>query len=377
MRINGWVLTFGLVSIMLLFSVGCRQQTAVTAIAEQETQLSAKAVPSPKDEEIPQEAVPAGGKPSPNISFEKTVYDFGEIGVRQRKQCEFRFKNTGDGLLKIGKIHSSCGCTVPSLSKKEYEPGEKGVLKVMYSASSKPGTIAKRIAVETNDDKNSKVNLKIKAEVIQLVEVTPARLRLSLGKENGGISKILLTSRDGQAFSIKDYIARRGLVDIGIDPNVSDIEFVLEPRFDMSKLKKHRRGGIKFNLTHPRSSLIMLPYQVVEKFQTQPGRIMLTNAEPNESQIKEVLIKNTDKERFEIESISSAKGYAKVISQQPNGNNIKLKVQITPPAAKAKEKHFSDQIRIKIKGDEDLTIRCIGFYRRDIIEGKPDIKSQK
>ena len=54
----------------------------------------------------------------PRISFEKTVFDLGEIGQGTKNECEFRFTNTGRGLLKIGKISRTCGCTVFGLDKK-------------------------------------------------------------------------------------------------------------------------------------------------------------------------------------------------------------------------------------------------------------------
>ena len=64
----------------------------------------------------------------PRISFEKTVCDLGDIGQGTKNECEFRFTNTGRGLLKIGKISRTCGCTVFKLDKKEYAPNETGTM---------------------------------------------------------------------------------------------------------------------------------------------------------------------------------------------------------------------------------------------------------
>ena len=371
MRRNVWILTSGLVGFLLFWYTGCQQQ------AEQKAQLPAEVVQPSKVAEITQKP-PAGIKqPSPRISFEKTVYDLGDVGLNESTECEFKFKNTGDGLLKIGKINRSCGCTVPSLSGKEYEPGQEGTIKVTYHTPSRPGPTSKRITVETNDEKNSKVNLTLKAKAIQYVEAIPERLRLSSGKENGGISEIVLRSKDGKAFSIKDCIARRDLVKIDFDPNVEAGEFVLKPRFDMQQMRRNSNGGIRFSLTHPRCSLITLPYEVVAKFQAQPGRIMLPNAEPNQPQIKEILIKSNDKKQFEIESISSTNGFVEVISQEPKDSDVKLKLRISPPARSAKEMRFSDQIIVKIKDEEKLIIPCTGFYHRDIAKKEPLSESPK
>ena len=70
----------------------------------------------------------------PGISFEKTVCDLGEVGQGTRNTCEFRFTNTGRGLLKIDKLSRTCGCTAFQLDKKEYAPNETGTIKVIYTA---------------------------------------------------------------------------------------------------------------------------------------------------------------------------------------------------------------------------------------------------
>ena len=60
----------------------------------------------------------------PGISFEKTVFDLGDVGQGTKNECEFRFTNTGRGLLKIDKISRASGCTAFHLDKKKYPPNE-------------------------------------------------------------------------------------------------------------------------------------------------------------------------------------------------------------------------------------------------------------
>ena|GEM_PF-2703783 len=40
----------------------------------------------------------------------------------------------GDVMLKITGVKAACGCTVVQLDKREYAPGESGVIKVTYTA---------------------------------------------------------------------------------------------------------------------------------------------------------------------------------------------------------------------------------------------------
>ncbi|MGB2807299.1 MAG: DUF1573 domain-containing protein [Sedimentisphaerales bacterium] len=97
----------------------------------------------------------------PRISFEKTVCDLGDVGQGTKNTCEFKFINTGRGLLKIGKISRTCGCTVFHLDKKEYTPNKTGTIKVIYTAGKSTGHIQKSIYVPTNDKANPKIKLTI------------------------------------------------------------------------------------------------------------------------------------------------------------------------------------------------------------------------
>ncbi len=83
--------------------------------------------------------MPRTERPVPRITFEKVIYDFGEIGPETNSLCEFKFTNTGNGILKITEVEKTCGCTPFTLAKKEYAPGESGVLKVEYQSNQKPG----------------------------------------------------------------------------------------------------------------------------------------------------------------------------------------------------------------------------------------------
>ena len=184
----------------------------------------------------------------PKIVFDSRVYNFGNLGIKEKAECEFRFKNSGQALLKIGKIKSTCGCTVPSLSKKEYQPNEEGVIKIKYSGQSKPGSVVKHIYVSTNDKGNSKVKLTIKGKVMQLIEVTPQKLKFSLNNENVGMAEVTIKSKDGRVFSIKGFSVSKDVIKAEFDPNAVASEFVLEPKVDMEKLKECRKGNIKINL---------------------------------------------------------------------------------------------------------------------------------
>jgi hypothetical protein len=108
--------------------------------------------------------------PAPAISFENEVYNFGELDVNETAQCEFTFRNIGDGILRIERISETCGCTAASISRREYEPGEQGLIQVTYRAQRQPGFVSQDLSVYTNDPANPGVRLLIQGEVVDVTQ---------------------------------------------------------------------------------------------------------------------------------------------------------------------------------------------------------------
>ena len=109
----------------------------------------------------------------PEIEFEKTVHDYGDVPFNGNGECEFRFTNTGTEPLLVLKPKSSCGCTVPSWPDKPILPGDSNVIKVTYRTS-RCGSFNKTVTVTSNAIKNSTVVLRIKGRVLdQTTEVLP------------------------------------------------------------------------------------------------------------------------------------------------------------------------------------------------------------
>ena len=99
----------------------------------------------------------------PQIQFEETTHDFGEIKQNVEVQTLFQFKNTGKVPLVITNASSSCGCTVPEYPKEAIAPGESGAIKVVYNGSGKDA-ITKTVTLTTNTEQGSEM-LTIKAFV--------------------------------------------------------------------------------------------------------------------------------------------------------------------------------------------------------------------
>jgi hypothetical protein len=108
-------------------------------------------------------AQPEPNPNAPEISFEKTVHDYGTIVQGANGACEFKFTNTGKEPLILSKPQSSCGCTVPTWPQEPILPGKSDVIKVTYNTNN-VGPINKTVTVSSNA-KTARVVLSIKGSV--------------------------------------------------------------------------------------------------------------------------------------------------------------------------------------------------------------------
>ena len=382
-----WLIATVIVSCVLLGQVGCNE--AVTVPEEGESELSVsqaavkpakaqqqKAEPKPKPavskvmtEPAKTEIKPKAEEAAPKIVFEKEVYDFGQIAPRTKNNCEFKFTNAGRGPLKIEKIKSSCGCTVPELTKKEYASGESGSIKVAYRTGSHPGSRKRYITVPSNDKARPTVRLTIKARIVAKVDYEPKSMKLLLNKENAGCPKITLRSVDEQAFSIKHIKSTGNCISAEFDPSVKARRFVLDAKVDVEQAKKLSNGTINIGLTHPQAHTVSIRFSVLKRFRLNPPTLSLVKAEPAVAIRRKLYVINNYGEDFEIESARSEKGIIKIVNQKKIlnkkgvGDRYSFDLEITPPPAEGKRR-FSDVFVVKIKGGETLRARCNGFYPR-------------
>ncbi len=81
----------------------------------------------------------------------------------------FKFTNVGDKPLVIKRAQASCGCTVPTVTKKPVAPGETGEIAVSYNTN-RPNSFSKTITVYSNAKSGERKVLRIKGYVMKKEE---------------------------------------------------------------------------------------------------------------------------------------------------------------------------------------------------------------
>lgn len=117
----------------------------------------------------PSITAPATG---PEMTFEATEIDYGEIEQGSEPLRVFNFTNTGTEPLQVKHAKGSCGCTVPKWPKEPIFPGESGTIEVRYDTK-RVGPFAKRVTLTTNEgtgEEGNKRVLTIKGKVNKKAE---------------------------------------------------------------------------------------------------------------------------------------------------------------------------------------------------------------
>ena len=164
---------------------------------------------------------PAGGKPK--LEFDRNVYDFGTTSQVESVTGTFTFHNAGDGELKIQRAVPSCGCTVASVKPDVLKPGQKGELIFTVRLGGARGHLEKHINVPSNDPQNPNINLAIKANVVQVVEVSPSQLIAGDLRPGATTNLTILVRRtDGKKLSITNTETSNKSVRARVEPGDND-----------------------------------------------------------------------------------------------------------------------------------------------------------
>jgi len=113
---------------------------------------------------------------APVFSVDGDKFDFGEVLQGEKVPHVFTFVNSGDEVLQIDRVRSSCGCTAVLLSEKTIPPGGTGEIKANFDSSRFRGDVSKTIYVYSNDPVQPTKQLSIKGSVLEKVSVTPAQV---------------------------------------------------------------------------------------------------------------------------------------------------------------------------------------------------------
>lgn len=156
---------------------------------------------------------------APKIEFEETVQDFGETAQFGILTGSFKFRNTGNGVLRMQQPSSSCGCAVATLKKDTLGPGETGEVEFTWKIGPAKGSLHRIITIASNDPGTPQLELTIMAKSRQIYLAVPDFLmaNVPLGGRQSDLS-LTVTRTDGGPLQIQHIDTSQPWIVAKIDP---------------------------------------------------------------------------------------------------------------------------------------------------------------
>ncbi len=119
--------------------------------------LVAQCQTAPQSPHVEQETENKEFTGEPEITFEKDFFDLGSLQSGEIASVYLTFTNTGNSLLVIQDVKTTCGCTATDWSKAPVKPGEKERIEITFDSSGLSGKQVKNITIQTNADERPSV----------------------------------------------------------------------------------------------------------------------------------------------------------------------------------------------------------------------------
>lgn len=104
-------------------------------------------------------------KSAPKFSINSKEKDFGDQQIGSFVTTTFTITNKGKEDLKILSLKAQCHCTEPSIDKTVIKKNETATLTIKFDLMGNAGNVQKPVTIYTNDSKNPKVDIILKARL--------------------------------------------------------------------------------------------------------------------------------------------------------------------------------------------------------------------
>lgn len=139
---------------------------------------------------------------------------------------DFPFTNTGPDSITILELKPGCGCTSGSVEKKEYAPGESGVIHVTFNLEKRLGAQRKGISVKTSEDSKKSTTLYVSTSIPKTYAPSVKRLIWKSGEERKRKSCRITNAHKDPFRLVKSVPVRDGL-EIELKPIREGYEYEL------------------------------------------------------------------------------------------------------------------------------------------------------
>lgn len=279
---------------------------------------------------------------APRIAVDSPTHDFGSVRIKGDAPTVdhvFTLSNTGDEELVISGVNTSCGCTTARLTTDHLPPGQTVALNTSLSLKGRRGEMSKTITVSSNDPDTPKLNLTLKVNAEQDVDVSPAYVtfRVDPGVQKTTESLVLIRFNSPTPYKISGFNPK-ALEFCTVELEELRAGFEYQLRFKLNNadsLKEPRRTEMfVLNTDHPDMPVLQIPvsyYSLAQPVQkamsVYPQYITLPAQLANGSPFKHTMLIRSNLNRpLSVLSITPPNDTVAISTQQVSAAYVRFEV---------------------------------------------------
>ena len=139
----------------------------------------------------------------------------------------FPFKNTGAEPVKFKSFKSACGCVKIAASTMEVAPGTTGDVKVVFTPEFRQGKQKRPIAVQFDDEKQTRTALYLHVDLPEVIRPSPIFLRWA-PEETLGPKTVTITTDADQKVESMAVRPNNPLWETKVEPASNGRDYVLQ-----------------------------------------------------------------------------------------------------------------------------------------------------
>jgi len=277
------------------------------------------------------------GPTDPILTFDAETKAFGNISDDKEVTHEFKFTNTGKGTLNITNTQGSCGCTVPALSKREYAPGESGVISVKYNPHNRRGKQHTTVTVTSNDPVRASVLLNVDSVVVPQIQHDPQIVNFGTVNKGGTATQTVTVSSRIPDLRVTQVTSNNPKIIVKLEESIKGqldgtevtqfpITITVDPSIEVGQIQNQ----ISIMTTDGARALsVQAMGEVVGDILASPNRVQLGGVAPAQAMTTQVRLSARNGKPFKIVNVEEAPASGAKIYGTPS---ITTDESVTPPA---------------------------------------------
>lgn len=243
----------------------------------------------------------------PQIVFDAPVFDFGKIMAGEPVRHDFFFTNRGKSTLEILAVRPSCGCTTAGEWDKKVEPGKSGKIPLQLNTASVNGVVSKVVTVTTNVPGKPDVQLTLKGEIWQPIELKPPYLNLGSitdGKEHSMTTQVI--NHFDQPIELKNVQSSNPAFRVEVKPTVPGREFEIKVTAIPPFKQNANNSTITIDTGHPKKPQVSLTAYcyVPQPVEVSPIRLNIPSPITQEGTTRAVYVKNNTQSPLKVSDLA-------------------------------------------------------------------------